>query len=249
MIKYYNILFFASVFVISHGQQIDPQKIELTDAARQLELIREETNSLQKLIIRNTFGETVKSIDLPEEFDPYRFDDVCTGKRSFVVISGRYKFFIFITGSEKIIGPVSYKPRGDAEDAQSGVWHAFKIIHEGQYLLASALDFGLYCFDLRDLCHPVEVDYIKADSIFFKGNYAFLDLISDNIYNLITASCGNYNNTITTGLILTGYKFQQDPAGKPDYKITDKRYLSLVHIKPDTSVEDLTIDMETGKLK
>lgn len=37
MIRTCNILFFASVFIISHGQQLDPKKIELADADKHLE--------------------------------------------------------------------------------------------------------------------------------------------------------------------------------------------------------------------
>ena len=83
----------------------------------------------------------------------------------------------------------------------------------------------------------------------FSGNYTFVDLRKDNIYNLISASCGNYQKEIISELILIGYKFQQDSAKNLDYKILDNKYLVLKHINPDLSTEDLIIDLETGTLK
>ena len=96
---------------------------------------------------------------------------------------------------------------------------------------------------------PKEIDFIKTDSIFFTGNYTFIDLRKDNIYNLISASCGNYKKEINSELVLIGYKLQQDSAKNLAYGITENRYLTLGHIKPDSSVDDLIIDLKTGTLK
>ena len=244
-----NILFFASLLIISNGQDLDSKRIELIHADRQYELLQDKPGSEQFLIVKNLNGAAIKTLELPEEFDPFRFVGLYEGERSFILISGRYKFYIFNTITEKIIGPISASPRGEIGDAQSGVWYAFKILNDGQYILANALDFGLYCYDLRDLYHPNEIDYVKSNSTFISGNYTFIDLRKDNIYNVITASCGNYKKEISSELILLGYKFQQDSARNLVYKIIDNRYLTLGHIKPDSSLEILVIDLETGTLK
>ena len=140
-----NILLFASLFIISHGQQLDSKKIKLIRADKQIELFQENPGSEQFLIVKNLDGDTTNTIELPDEFDPYRFTDIYEGERSFIVISGRNKFYLFNIITEKIIGPISATPRRELADAQSGVWYTFKILNNGQYLLANALDFGLYC--------------------------------------------------------------------------------------------------------
>lgn len=244
-----NILIFASLFIITNGQFLDSKRIELNYADRQYELFQDKPGSEQFLLIKKFNGETIETLKLPEEFDPFGFAGVYEGERSFILIGGRYKFYIFNTITENIIGPISASPRGEIGDAQSGVWYAFKILNDGQYILANALDFGLYCYDIQDLYNPNEIDYVKSDSTFLSGNYTFIDLRKDDIYNVITASCGNYNKEISSELMLIGYKFQQDSARNLDYKIIDNRYLSVKHIKPDLSLENLLIDLETGTLK
>lgn len=241
------IFLLTSFSLISTGQQIDSKTIQFADD-RHYELTQDKPGAAQFLLIRNEENETVRSVKLPEEFDPYRFVANYEGERSFLVIAGRYKFYIFNTTTEKIIGPITCTPRREFLDAQSGVWYAFKIIHEGQYLLANALDLGLYCYDLRDLYHPEEVQFFKTDSNYFSGYYAFVDLRKDNIYNVIIASNGNFKKEITSDIFLIGLRFEQDSTHQLAKEVVNNRYLIFRQIKPDASIERLIIDLQAGKL-
>lgn len=233
------------------GQNNNSKKITLIEYNKDIELI-EKPGFKHFLLITQHDQELKKTIELDSNvIGSYRFQTKIFGERSFVIISGHSKLYIFNIHSDKIIGPLTATWRGEGcgTDAQSGMWYAFEIIQNGQYLLAYAIDCGLYCYDLRDLYHPKEVEFYKSGSNYSHegaGNYTFIDLRKENIYNVITASCNNFETEITYNILLYGLRFQQDSAKQLDKDIIDDRYLILRQIKPDSAIKKIIIDLQSG---
>ncbi len=226
--------------------QIHTTTLDFDSLNKQIELFQESMGTLQSLIIKNNSGEILKTITIDKELDPYHFKDFYQGQRNFAIIGGRYKFYIVNVSNNKLIGPFSACCRVEAEDAQTGVLYAYKIINDGQYLLVNALDNGLTCFNLLDLYNPKEVDFFKLDSIYSKGNYVFIDKRKENIFNGISAECGNYKKEIDYKVLFHGYRFEIDSNEKLKYVISDKKLLTLKQIVSDSIAKDFTIDLERG---
>ena len=185
---------------------------------RKVEIFQEVYVSKQTVFVKRKNGDVLKKYDLELESDPCHFKGSYSGERKFVVIGGRYRFYILNVSTGKLIGPIQNSLRVEGEDAQTGVLYAYKILANGQYLFVNALDNGLTCFSLLDLYHPEEVFFLKADSIFHRGTYVFIDNRKENIFNVITASCGNYNTEIASNILFQGYRFQLNEQGNLKYK-------------------------------
>ena len=246
MIRVLKLLLVNLICVISLNGQTHTTSIDFDSLGKQIELHQKDLGDLQSLIIKNSTGDVIKTISIDKEYDPYHFKDFYQGQRNFAIIGGRYKFYIVNVSNNKLIGPFSACCRIEAEDAQTGVLYAYKIIKDGQYLLVNALDNGLTCFSLLDLYNPKEVDFFKFDSIYFKGNYVFIDKRKENIFNGISAECGNYNKEIDYKVLFHGCRFEIDSSEKLKYMISDKKLLTLKQIVSDSIVKDFRVDLESG---
>ena len=242
-----TILFFAWTIGCSFGQPLNSKQIE-TNQKKLLGLTQKEPGAVQYLKIEDKDGNIKRQIKLPEEYDPYRFTAYFSGEREFAVIGGRYKCYLFNLHTKKLIGPLSASVRGDAQDAQSGVLNHYQVLDHGQYLLVNAMDFGVTCFRLADLYHPEALDFFKADSsYFFRGKFTFIDQRKTNLYNVITATCGNYKDTFDAEMLIQGGCFQQDENGQIIHRIVSGKYLVLTSIR-ESNMEKVVIDLDAGTL-
>lgn len=170
------------------------------------------------------------------------------GDRKFIVITIRYRFYIVNLSNYKVIGPLSPKPKGCREDAISGTMgKGFKVFDNGQYLFGTAADFGVFCYKLLDLYHPVEIDGYYTEPPYSSPFYFYLDNRKDNIYN------GIYVNNATRNIdkidyLFKGFRFKQynkDSIIKSDI---DNQYLLLKQYDKEDNIIDLVIDYKNGRI-
>ncbi len=234
------------LYLSSFCQKMDDKS--LTVGNKIFELNQNEPGELQFLTIKDLKNNELNKVELEKEYDPYKFMTRNVGENPMAIIGGRYKFFILNCSSNQIIGPFKPTQRGLAQDAQSGVLYAYKLIENGKYLLVNALDYGLFCYDIENLNAIETVQFFKSDSIYFKGKYNFLDLNKGNQYNMISASCGNYRTEIESGIIFKNIRLQQDKKQNVKNQIKQERYLVFNKINEDSLNSELIVDMETGTL-
>ncbi|SHG04699.1 hypothetical protein SAMN05444274_1268 [Mariniphaga anaerophila] len=220
----------------------------LTTDNKIFELNQKQPGESQFLIIKDLKNNVLKKVGLAKEYDPYSFMTMCTGKSQIAIIGGRYKFFILNCSSNNIFGPFWAEQRELGQDAQSGVFYAYKLIENNKYLLANALDFGLSCYNIEDLNNIKTIQFFKPDSIFYKGKYHFLDSEKNNEYCMISASCGNYSTNIESDILFKNIKLQQDKNQKVKKRIVRERYLILNQISEDSTNSELIVDLESGIL-
>ncbi|WP_157471550.1 hypothetical protein [Marinifilum fragile] len=230
----------------SHCQKMDDKS--LTTDNKIFELNQNQPGESQFLIIKDLKNNVLKKVELEKEYDPYRFMTMSTGKSQIAIIGGRYKFFTLNCSSNNIFGPFSAQQRELGQDAQSGVFYAYKLIENNKYLLANALDFGLYCYDIENLNKIETVNFFKPDPIFYKGKYHFLDSEINNEYCMISASCGNYSTDIESDILFKNIKLQQDKNQNIKKRIVLNRYLILNQISEDSTNSELIVDLESGIL-
>lgn len=241
------LLMVALLFLLNAAGQVKDNPL-LEFGTRKLEIQQEDQGTNQYLIVKEQSGGKQRKIKLHKALDPLSFVGFYKGDRNFAIIGGRYLFYLFNLNSNKIIGPIGVQPRTCAQDGQTGMLGAYKIIHGGQYLLVNATDYGVFCFTLKDIYHPEMLPWFKSDTVFFKGTYTFLDLRKDNIYNLIAASCGNYQSEIKSDILFQGYRLQQDSLHHAVSRRLSNKYLLFYQMENDTAASELIVDLETGAL-
>lgn len=228
--------------------QVNTKIIEFDNLDKKLELNQDDIEKTQTLLIKTNSGELIKEIEIDQKTDPYSFREFYKGERNFAIVGGRYKFFIINVSTNILIGPFRCCCRIEPLDAQTGVLYAYRIIQNGQYLLVNALDNGLTCYNLSDLYNPKEIEFFKSDSNYSGGKYVFIDHRKENIYNGISASCGNYDKNIDSELIFQGYKFELNNESQLKYKISDNKIMTLAQLDDESNVINLKIDLENGKI-
>ena len=244
------ILVLGFLFNVVSGQLDANKTLTAEKLRKKITLIQNNTDKNQYINVCDLNGNALKTIKIDNEIDPYSFRDYYWGDRNFVIIGGRYKFFIFNVTNNILIGPAVCADNRALcrEDAQSGIIYTYRIIDDGNYLLVNTLDNGLYCFNLLDLYHPKAVQYYKSDTIMFMGVYTFIDWRKENIYNAISASCGNYNTEIKYSLIFRGFRLKQNESGNLLIRKEQKNTLILNQIDAASNESELKIDLDTGKL-
>lgn len=220
----------------------------LTTNNKIFELNQKQAGESQFLIIKDLKNNVLNKVELEKEYDPYNFMEMDVGKIPIAIIGGRYKFFILNCSSNQIIGPFKAKQRGLAQDGQSGVLYAYKLIENSKYLLVNALDFGLFCYDIENLNNIETIQFFKSDSVYFKGKYNFLDLNKGYQYNMISASCGNYETEIESEIIFKNIRLQQDKNENVKKRIVLGKYLILNTISEYSTNSELIVDLESGIL-
>lgn len=242
----FTILTFLFLCLSSFCQSID--KKSLTTDDKFFELNQKQPGESQFLIIKDLKNNILNTVELEKEYDPYNFMTMNSGKNQIAIIGGRYKFFILNCSSNKIFGPFKAQQRELGQDAQSGVFYAYKLIENNKYLLANALDFGLFCYDIENLNNIKTVQFFKSDSVYFKGKYNFLDLNKGNQYNMISASCSNYETEIESKIVFKNISLQQDINANVKKRIVLGKYLILNKISEDSTNSELIVDLESGIL-
>lgn len=233
---------------ISFAQEIDRYLLNLEKHGENLKLEQDQPGEPQFLIVEKYKSESVKKIALEEEYDPYSFRDLYIGERSFAIIGGRYKFYIFNISTDRLIGPLQITPKEGSvfEDAQSGVNYAYSILHNGQYLLVYALDLGLFCFSLQDLYIPVEISELISDTKNSIWTQVFFEARGEGIYNVIVAACKNYQKEIELIRLLPGYRLRTNQDNSLWYKASDDNVILIESIRDSTDIRAIKIDLEEG---
>ncbi len=244
----FKILFLMLSTVFCAKGQVDTT-LNFDSLGKKITLFQKEWGEQQSLIIKDIEDNLIQKYKLnKEEIDPYRIAESYNGKRNFIVIGGRYEFYILIIKTNHLIGPYRCCCRYEAQDAQTGVLRAFDIIANGQYLLVGSLDNGPYCFNLADLYNPEKVNYITLQKQPYQTAYLFLDKRKENIYNGIFASYKNYSNTIHSKYLIQAYRFEQTPDGALKKKIGPDGFLLLNQLDPDGEISELKIKLENGEI-
>ena len=119
----------------------------------------------------------------------------------------------------------------------------------GQYLLVHAVDDGLYCYSLIDLYNPRKVDFFKFDKYSPGGKYIFIEKRNENIFNGISASCGNWDEEIDFDILFHGFRLELDNNDSLVYKISSNKMLVLNQFDQETSINELIIDLKEGEIK
>jgi len=170
------------------------------------------------------------------------------GDRKFIVITVRYRFYIVNLSNFKVIGPLSPKPKGCREDAISGsMGKGFKVFDNGQYLLGTAADFGVFCYKLLDLYNPVEIDGYYTEPSYSSLFYFYLDNRVDNIYNGICVNNAT-RNIDKIDYLFKGFRFQQHNNDSIIKSNIDKQYLLLKQYNKEDNIVVLVIDYKNGRL-
>lgn len=189
MIRILSLLLFSLIWTSDLIGQITTRSLDFENLGKQIELHDEKDiyGSLisKTLIIKNSNDDVIKTLDPLNPYENvYSFNAYHKGDRNFAIIGGRYIFYIINVSTNKLIGPFHPSWRVEAEDAQSFMLQAYKVIQEGQYLLVNSLGNGLTCYSLLDLYNPKEVNFFKSDSeIAPRDYYIFIDLRQENICN------------------------------------------------------------------
>jgi hypothetical protein len=182
------------------------------------------------------------------DIDMAQFVAYYFGDRKFIVITVRYRFYIVNLSNYKVIGPLFPKPKGCREDAIRGsMGKGFKVFDNGQYLLGTAADFGVFCFNLLDLYHPFEIDGYYTEPPYPSQFYFYLDHRVDNIYNGIFVNNAT-RNIDKIDYLFKGFKFQQNNNDSIIKYVIDKLYLLLKQYDKEDNIIDLVIDYKNGRL-
>lgn len=100
----------------------------------------------------------------------------------FVVIQGRYEFWILNVRNKKLSGPYSPRFWGIGSDAQSGMISDLKISTDGLFIYGVSVDNGGFLFDICDIDNPIEK--ISANLPFLSTGRLFeLKNCDTNTYN------------------------------------------------------------------
>lgn len=177
-------------------------------------------------------GNLIREIDTKYVWDDldFFFSTSYINNRKFIIMARRGAFYILNLSTNILIGPIHLISRIEcAQDGQSGLIWTPEVFNDGQYLIISAIDEGIYCFNLDDIYNPFEVEFYTDRKILFKGNYFFLDQRKENIFNGIIASKeSNYSKEYQSRFLFQGYRFKMDSNNKIIKYNIDNRYLALL---------------------
>lgn len=197
-------------------------------------------------------GKLIKEIDTKYSWnDPdFYFGTSFIGNRKFCIMARRGAFYILNLSANHLIGPIQLSSRiNEAQDGQSGMVWTSEVFNDGQYLIISAIDEGIYCLNMDDLYNPFEVEFYADRKTLFKGHFFFLDHRKDNIYNGIVASKeNNYSEEYHPRFLFQGYQLKVDANNKIIKYDIDNRYLVLLRDQQSTENEYLIIDYFEGRL-
>ncbi len=254
MINKLIIILLLTISMSLSGQEINSIEKIISEQNLKFIIKREKPGEIQILEIYNLNNENlINKIKLDNEYDLRNFGAHYFGKRKFIVLDGRYSFFIVNLSTNKLIGPFGASNRGCAHDAQSYVVGYFSIFNNGQYLTFASLDYGVYCYSLIDLYNPKEIEMFYHRTKGFNEVYFFLDKRNDSLFNGITTlyeiEKGNiYSRKITPEFLFQGYKFKTSSDGQIIKKQLKEKYLLLYKIRSDNSEEPIIIDFDKGIL-
>lgn len=197
-------------------------------------------------------GKLIKEIDTKYSWSDldFYFGTSYIGNRKFNIMARRGAFYILNLSANHLIGPIQLSSRiNEAQDGQSGLVWTSEVFNEGQYLIISAIDEGIYCLNLDDLYTPFEVEFYADRKTLFKGHFFFLDHRKDNIYNGIVASKeNNYSKEYHPKFLFQGYQLKVNANNEIIKYNIDNRYLVLLRDQQKTENDYLIIDYFEGRL-
>ena len=197
-------------------------------------------------------GDIIKEIDTKYNRDDldFGFSTSYINNRKFIIMARRGAYYIINLSTNILIGPIQLTSRIECgQDGQSGLIWTPEVFNDGQYLIISAIDEGIYCFNLDDIYNPFEVEFYTNRKILFKGNFFFLDQRKENVYNGIVASKeSNYSKEYKSKFLFQGYRFKVDSNNKIIKHNIDNRYLVLLRDQEQKNFEYFIIDYFDGRI-
>lgn len=172
------------------------------------------------------------------------------GVRKFIIIKSRFSFVIFNLSTNTLIipkGSDEERPDVEIQDSQTFTLVSVQTFDDGQYIISSNGDFGIYCLNLLDLYKPVSVKGYYTSPPILSPYFFFLDHRKDNIYNGICVK-NKIRHIENMQFLFKGLRFQQDEQGKIIKHEIDKQYLLLTQITKDNKKVPLMVDYKNGKL-
>ncbi len=245
-------LFFVTILLLGchdvfSQEDDDRNQRNYEDLALKLVISRDTTHTNQYLTIYEK-DQRIQSFKLNHEVDLYKFDVDFLGKQKFLVIRGRYHFYMLDISTKMLIGPFGPIPRGDIADAQSGMLVDMKLFENRHYLIIRALDYGIYCYNLKDIYNPFEIECYVSEN--FPYHHFFLDKNSSGLYNGIVSYTDNGWDIISTSFLFKEYRFEENDVDKSILKKDIKdQYLFLRHYPEKSNVsQPFVIDYREGKI-
>ena len=244
-------LLLVSFSMISYGQTGNYTERVVEEIQLKLVIEREREGTIQKLkLYSNTNGDLIKEYELDKSSELFYPDKYYLGERKFIIVAGRYRFYILNLTNNRLIGPLSHAYRGESQDAISGNLGDFQIIDNGQYVLYGVADFGVFCLNLKDLYNPKDVACIY-DTTRLSGNYMFIDHRYDNLFNIILANYiinqpNIFDREIEPKMLFKGLELEPND-NSTLYRIKDGEYVILDRANNRTK-NDLIINFKTGEV-
>jgi hypothetical protein len=171
-------------------------------------------------------------------------------QRKFLVFTvGRYRFYILNLANNKVIGPIKPKVEGEASDSQDGTIHFTEVFNDGQYLVGYANNMGMFCYNLKDLYDPIQVNHICTENQHNHSSYFFLDKRQGSMYNGLCIKNHVLGKYDSLSFLFQGKTLELSEDGSPLKSIIDNRYLHLNSYTIDGTSEPIIIDYQNGVLK
>lgn len=107
----------------------------------------------------------------------YKFAvDFKKNTKKFLVIQGRYEFWILNVRNKKLSGPHSPRFWGIGSDSQSGMISDLKIYTDGLFIYGVSVDNGGFLYDICDIDNPIEklsanLPFLSTGRLFELKNY------------------------------------------------------------------------------
>lgn len=188
----------------------------------------------------------------------YKFaGDFKINTKKYVVIKGRYDFWIFNVRNKKLSGPHVPHFWGIGSDSQSGRISDIKISKNGLYIYGVSVDNGGFLFDLCDIDNPTEK--LSANLPFLStGRFYELKNCDTNTYNGVYIT--DESNTAFLNELYTNKKiipidnseilfYSEDKKEEVimNTTMTQNRYIISKEIN-DNKVNYIVIDIFTGNI-
>lgn len=203
--------------VLAHAGKAELHAIAYIHLPRKLNVLKD-----------TTLGDTTYILgwsgnDIPVRHDPFIFRKVVRGKvydllfdlgqdldikdvsivqltgEACFILTTRYHIHIWPLSSRAQL--ITLEPGKEMDyrgDAISGSICTFLPWQEGKYLFGSAVDYGVFCFDLRKLSEPVELP--RASSAFTEGGQPYFFLSVDNKGKATGLMARNDTSALSAGM-------------------------------------------------
>lgn len=250
MLRYFFLILLIFSFNPAFNQGLNQIEKDLNEHGLKLSIAQEKPSGVHLLKIHDTKNNSIKSFRMDNDIDRYIAASYF-GDRKFVIIGGRYSFYIIDISRDSLIGPFQPTPREERVDGQSGALHSLSLLNNAQYLILGAIDNGVYCYNLSNINKPFEIELFHPESKYFKSEFFFLDKSKENTYSGIVSSLKRNKQErweIASRFLFQQYHLKENSENKIIKKQIENRYLLLHRLIDKDSTENIVVDYDKGKL-